>query len=634
MTATKTPGVNHGIVSALRAYVGFILLFAGAVPLLLWLWVGIGPTQQDDWFPWDEPGYDFQATYEACANMRHGVSPYLKRPVAANAPDAELESSLNRYSYPPLQAVLLYPFSLLPPGAAYVAWGVVTCLCVVASLFLLSRLYPRAGPVFGILLALYLMSSFLYFELERGQTDGPILLLLCLALYLYRQRGMPALSGVACALAFLLKVTPGVFLLLFFVRREWRALAAFAATCVAVVLATSLDSWLFWLRVVGPFFSRTARVGFGVDHSLLYLMTGLFPTDAAATLAAHALYVFFWAVFLILVLRSKRRDLLLLEAGILCILMNIGTPWSANYKVLLLPFAILGVITWAAGREPSASTMRPWAWFPFFVALALVVPASGIYLTRLVTQVLPALIATPDIQTAQLQALFVKTQHADLPIDDILSNRKVVIGLLGILAWLLAAYAAATLPLSQALRQRLALLCARIGKASFVATVCVALAAVVIVAAKPYRGERRIRFEEPADILRRRMPLDVKVAGLGEREMAQDRPIYWGFGPKTVVAFRLPEARPMVLQYRIASPFAAQEVTCLVNGVVARVDALAPVSQSGETEAAVRFEGREGLNWVTFEYRWWNTSGIDLGPVESRPLAVWFCALTLASKAP
>ena len=75
MTATKTPGVNHGIVSALRAYVGFILLFAGAVPLLLWLWVGIGPTQQDDWFPWDEPGFDFQATYEACVNMRHGASP-------------------------------------------------------------------------------------------------------------------------------------------------------------------------------------------------------------------------------------------------------------------------------------------------------------------------------------------------------------------------------------------------------------------------------------------------------------------------------------------------------------------------------------------------------------------------------
>ena len=630
----KTRGAHDGVALALRAYAGFILLFAVGVPLLLWCWVGINPLQQVDWFPWGNPGFDFQATYEACANMREGASPYLKHPLAANAADDVLGSSFNRYSYPPLQAILLYPLALLPYETAYVVWVIVSCLCILASLYLLSRLYPRAGPVLAVLAAFYLMSSFLYFELERGQTDGPILLLLCLTLYLYRQRGRPALAGVACALAFLLKVTPGVFLLIFLVRREWRALAAFAATCLTVVLATSLDSWLFWARVVGPFFSRTVRVGFGVDHSLLYLMTGFFSSESTASLAAHAVYAFFWATFLILCLRSRRRDLLLLEAGILCILMNIGTPWSANYKVMLLPFAFLGVITWAVGREPAASPKQHWAWFPFFVALSLVVPASGIYLTRLFTQVLPALIATPDISTAQLQGLFTATQHADLPVDDILSHRKVIIGLLGMLVWLLTAYAAETLPLSPTRRQRLGRLCAGIGKCCYAATICLALTTVGIVATKSYRGERRIRFEEPADILRRRMPLDAKVAGLGELEMARDQQIYWGFGPKTVVAFRLPEARPMELHYRIASPFAAQEVTCRINDVEVRVDTLAPVLSSGETDAVVRFEGQAGLNWVTFEYRWWNTAGIDLGPVETRPLAVWFYAMTLASKAP
>lgn len=633
-SAMRTGFAGDVVAKALRAYVLFILMFAAIVPFLLFIGVAIGPTQQDDWFPWGTPGFDFQATYEACLNMQQGASPYTTHPVVENASDAVLSNTLNRYSYPPLQAILLYPLSFLPYDTAYVVWIVITCLCIVASLFLLSRLYPRAGPVFVILLLLYLTSSFLYFELERGQTDGPILLLLCLSLYLYRQHRMTTLTGVACALAFLLKVTPGVFLLIFLIRREWRVLAAFAVTCFVVVLATSLDYWLFWLRVVGPFFSRTVRVGLGVDHSLLYLMTGFFSSDAAASLAAHILYAFFWAIFLTLCFRSRRRDLLLFEAGILCILMNIGTPWSANYKLLLLPFAFLGVLTWAASQEAPESTTRRWNWYPFFAALTLVVPASGIYLIRLFTQVLPALIATPEIQLAQLQGLFTQTQHANLPVDDILSHRKAIIGLLGMLIWLLTAYASETLPLSALCRQYLSRLCAGIGKLFYAATVCAILAAVLIVSTAPYRGERRIRFADTADILRRCMPLDVKIAGLGERELAQNKEIYWGFGPKTVVAFRLPEANPMELHYRIASPFAAQEVTCLINGVVSRVDVLGPVSQSGEIDAVVRFDGQEGLNWVTFEYRWWNTAGIDLGPVESRPLAVWFYALTLSRQTP
>ena len=128
--------------------------------------------------------------------------------------------TLGAYLYSPAFAQLLWPLTLLPFGAfAVVWWGAI----VSAFWWLLAPLpWGWRGP------ALVLTG----FELEVGNINAFLGLVLVLGL---RRPG-------AWCLVLLTKITPGVGLLWFVVRREWRHLAlALGATAVVIALSAALD---------------------------------------------------------------------------------------------------------------------------------------------------------------------------------------------------------------------------------------------------------------------------------------------------------------------------------------------------------------------------------------------------------
>jgi hypothetical protein len=151
----------------------------------------------------------------------------------ATLADPYLHSSWNdpiAYVYSPAFLQLVSPLTALPWQAFMAVW---TALLIGAVRFLTG---PR-------LLAAGLLFPFTAMEVAGGNVS----LLLAVAIVLgFRWPG-------AWALVLLTKITPGIGLLWFAVRREWRSLAiAIAATAaiVAVSYVTMPDAWRQWLDVI------------------------------------------------------------------------------------------------------------------------------------------------------------------------------------------------------------------------------------------------------------------------------------------------------------------------------------------------------------------------------------------------
>jgi len=133
----------------------------------------------------------------------------------------------NGYFYSPIFAQLLWPLTRLPWNLFAAAWTAV----------LIAALYVQTGRWFGLVVPLV--------GVELAMANIHILLGLAVAAGLV----WPA----AWAFALLTKITPGIGLLWFAVRREGRPLAIAALATAALVLPSFLlgpGLWIDWVRLV------------------------------------------------------------------------------------------------------------------------------------------------------------------------------------------------------------------------------------------------------------------------------------------------------------------------------------------------------------------------------------------------
>jgi alpha-1,2-mannosyltransferase len=138
------------------------------------------------------------------------------------------------YPNPPVMAVLLEPFALLPPVAGALAWYAVKAamaLVVFAWAFRLVEPPGRPLPLWakGLIVAASLKP--VLDDLSHGNVNLLILFLVVASLEAYR-RGRDLLAGGVLALAVACKVTPLLLVGYFAWKRSWRALAGVAAGTV------------------------------------------------------------------------------------------------------------------------------------------------------------------------------------------------------------------------------------------------------------------------------------------------------------------------------------------------------------------------------------------------------------------
>jgi hypothetical protein len=183
--------------------------------------------------PWEFLGIDARAYW--AVDLAH---PYANSGVGDHS----------TYLYSPAFAQALAPFALLPFEAFFALWTV----AAVAVLIWLVRPWPWA---LGIL-ALPIL-----YELAVGQVH------LFIAAAIVIGFRYPA----AWALPILTKITPGIGLLWFPIRREWRALAIGVGTTAAIVAVSfvlSPSAWFEWIAFL------TASTGRG-DSLYLRIAAGI-----------------------------------------------------------------------------------------------------------------------------------------------------------------------------------------------------------------------------------------------------------------------------------------------------------------------------------------------------------------------
>jgi hypothetical protein len=178
---------------------------------------------------------------------------------------------------PPWVTLIFYPLGLLPFRAAYTAWGASIVLLVGLAIALLLAAAGLRGKTALLAAAAAAASLPVTVLLFQGQSDAPMIAATAAAALAWTRR-RPARAGAVGTLAL---VKPQLVLLLpvlFLVRRSWRAVAAFGAGCLILVLlslaAFGPAACLAWLRILAPW-AFAGQANFPVDTQAQYSLRGL-----------------------------------------------------------------------------------------------------------------------------------------------------------------------------------------------------------------------------------------------------------------------------------------------------------------------------------------------------------------------
>lgn len=428
---------------------GLSLFLSVFVPVAVCYYIDIdqfkNPWGIIDYIEMYAPGADFRPIYQASAALGEGDSVYVMTPnVPAEKldPNRILSSGFSNYSYSPPLAYLLYPMSLLPFKASYTLLCFLTLAWCVLGIYFASRCFPWPWAVFFTGIVLYAQSLFLRFELERGQTDALLLLLISFGIYLFHIKRQSILPGAIFSLAALIKVTPAIFVVVFILRKDKLAIVSFVLSAVAIVLLTDVNDWYYWVTEVAPFWSRV-RVGWGMDHSFNYLATWFLPENADFSKVAFLSLAILTLLFMWLaIVNPEYRRCHLLEFSIVSILMNVATPWSSNYKLILLIFAYLMPFVVIMLNLPVGVVF--FVFISYFASFLLLFPVSTVFIVRLFTVVLPLYFKGEILSNVQLYEVFSTRILDGNTFDSLFYDRRAAIAVFLLLLVHLFVYAYVT----------------------------------------------------------------------------------------------------------------------------------------------------------------------------------------------
>lgn len=198
------------------------------------------------------------------------------------------------YTYPPFSAVLFTPLAIIPPHIGYPLLTAVTCLALIPIVLAYRKASPELRGLLAkpwmvlagccVLVVAHPVANTIFW----GQINVVLMMLVALDV-LWPNPRWPrgALIGIAAAV----KLTPAGFVLIFLLRRDFRAavtsfLSFLLMTAIAFVLMPA-DSWLYWTNRVfhassmniGPIHANEAVIAsyvkLGLSGSTLVLVGGV-----------------------------------------------------------------------------------------------------------------------------------------------------------------------------------------------------------------------------------------------------------------------------------------------------------------------------------------------------------------------
>ncbi len=202
------------------------------------------------WLPLHSSGYDFTGPYEAGYALAHHASLQVYDVSMQRIFDKQvlhLTDGPSDFRWTPPSAALLIPFGFLPYAVARILWWALSLAALLASLWLLARCITittrKAGrviPTWAVgltLLGAAALAQPVTDSLRLGQSTTFLLLGFAMVAYgMVEDR--PVVAGVGLAIAILDKFFPGILLLFFLWRGNYRLCLATLATIALLIVVT------------------------------------------------------------------------------------------------------------------------------------------------------------------------------------------------------------------------------------------------------------------------------------------------------------------------------------------------------------------------------------------------------------
>jgi alpha-1,2-mannosyltransferase len=301
---------------------------------------------------------------------RWGVRTWLAGGDIMNAAPKVSDGTTLPWVYPPFALLPLSPFGLLPPLVGAALLHAVDLLALGATLYIVTRrVRPTASTLTALAVTAVGLPLALFSEPVRTSFDLGQINILLMALATLDCLARSRRRGVLVGLAMAIKLTPGVFLVLFLVRRDFRA----AGTAVGTALLATLTGFLVCFRGSVDYWFRHGPAS-GVSGSRYYRNQSIMGGVARLNLPhwlAQAVWVLLCLALVVLVgytLRRVEPPLAVVTTGVLGLLLS-PTSWSDHW-VWVAPGLLL-MAAYAVGHRSK--------WWALLTAVTAVATGLGAF---------------------------------------------------------------------------------------------------------------------------------------------------------------------------------------------------------------------------------------------------------------
>jgi hypothetical protein len=285
--------------------------------------------------------------------------------------------SIEYNAHPPTSVLLTLPLARLDYPDAVLVWNVISLTAILASLAIVAVVLPVPKTLFLPALALLPFCSPVFGNLQMGQLNL-VLVLLVTTIWALERSGRSSMAGLLLGVSAAIKLFPAYLAVYYLARGKLRPLLAASLSFLALTLVTALvlglDTFHDYLSVVIP--RQSKFQGFGYNQSIagvwqklfdpaaeVALIPNLWPSAALARWGTYGSDLAIAAIVATFAYRARtlvERDLAFASAVTAMLLVSPVT-WDITLVLLLVPIA---VIAKSAGKSH---------WMPAALSLILLV---------------------------------------------------------------------------------------------------------------------------------------------------------------------------------------------------------------------------------------------------------------------
>jgi hypothetical protein len=325
--------------------------------------------------PWGQ-GVDFFQEWASAKNALNGLPVYTDQEISAELYLGFKKEPGDTWfihwnAHPPTSVLLALPFAYLDYPDATLAWNLASIVAFGASLVIIARGLGIRLPPWGIfpIVALCMVCNPFRQQVIQGQLNA-VLLLLITGAWAADRSGRPTLAGSLLGVATAIKLFPGLLIVHFALRRQWRAVAAGIATFVGLTALTvailGVDAYRGYVRdalpTVGQFRSwwpNNSLVGFwtkAFDTGADYFLRHIDPVVHSPAIKWAGMLLSVGAVLLLWAreawrARTESESDFAFAIAVTTMLLVSPITWDHYFLLLALPLALVWVHlpeTWPA----------------------------------------------------------------------------------------------------------------------------------------------------------------------------------------------------------------------------------------------------------------------------------------------